>query len=354
MTVQRFIIRTVRTVLFPLLAAVLAVACSKDVVAGKSESFSDIGIEFSAHSSPLETKGYISDTEDILGSWDPSTSTFNPGTGIGLFAFYQKAKSNGYPVDFNGDFKRPDFMYNQKIDVSTTDGVSYSCSYSPKKYWPNSDNDQLSFFAYAPYDASASWEDMKIEASLDGMKVRRHYEVRTLLEEQTDYLWSDPSLNLKKAHVGETIDFSFRHICSRIGVSCRIDIDDDDAYVTVDRVVVRALFNVSGDIVYHTDTGISHWENLERPAQPVEYVLFGSDGSHAQRVRTAAAHIGGEDNYLFPFPGVQDVDVTVTLTQHPTGGETKTKQLTKSLTGFALNEGRASDILLDIKSEHLF
>lgn len=353
MTVQGFIFKTAPRTLYVLLAAAIAAACSKVDGACAPDVLSDTAIEFSAHSSSLETKAGTVGIDDVFGSWDAGASSFTPGTGIGLFAFYQKAKSNGYPVDFNSDFSRPDFMYNQKLEVSTTDGILYSCSYSPKKYWPNGLNDQLSFFAYAPYDETTAWEDMRIEASLDGRKVKRHYVVRALPDEQEDFLWSDPAINLKKARLGETVEFSFRHICSRIGFSCRIDNDDDDAFVTIDRLAVRARFNVSGDMVFRPATGVSSWESLERPEQPVEYEIFCPDDAHRQRVTTTQTAVGGEDAFIFPFPGVQDIEVILTLTQNNAVSPSRTKQFTRTLISVNLAEGQANDFLLDIKSAEL-
>ena len=46
-----------------------------------------------------------------------SSETFGQ-YGVGVFAYHQKAKSNGYPVNFGHDIARtePNFMYNQKLE----------------------------------------------------------------------------------------------------------------------------------------------------------------------------------------------------------------------------------------------
>lgn len=43
----------------------------------------------------------------------------------------------------------PSFMHNQKVEWNATDNA---WTYSPVKYWPNTPNDKISFFAYAPYE----------------------------------------------------------------------------------------------------------------------------------------------------------------------------------------------------------
>ena len=47
----------------------------------------------------------------------------------------------------------PNFMYNQKVTYSDANG---SWSYSPLKYWPNTEGDKLSFFTYAPYPSETN------------------------------------------------------------------------------------------------------------------------------------------------------------------------------------------------------
>ena len=45
----------------------------------------------------------------------------------------------------------PNFMYNQEVTKAVGNGA---WSYSPAKYWPVNTNDKISFFAYAPRNAS--------------------------------------------------------------------------------------------------------------------------------------------------------------------------------------------------------
>lgn len=73
--------------------------------------------------------------------------------GFGLFASYTER------LTYENTSVSPDFMYNQKV-VSTDNGETWV--YNPVKYWPNSTdyetgtiyNEYLTFFAYAPYEAS--------------------------------------------------------------------------------------------------------------------------------------------------------------------------------------------------------
>ena len=45
-------------------------------------------------------------------------------------------------------------MHNQMVKF---DGTNNVWTYSPVKYWPNRQNDKISFFAYAPYESD--WQN---------------------------------------------------------------------------------------------------------------------------------------------------------------------------------------------------
>lgn len=85
------------------------------------------------------------------------------GGGFGVFGYYTKNTDYTY----NQSAFKPNFMYNQGVFYNST-----KWEYSPVKYWPNGLNDQasavggddatltaggkVSFFAYAPYVATAT------------------------------------------------------------------------------------------------------------------------------------------------------------------------------------------------------
>ena len=84
-----------------------------------------------------------------------TATTLQEGThNFGVFAYY--TNNNDYD-----QFSIPNFMYNQKVEFTDTDGDSTpdAWTYAPVKYWPNEhgsnaiseDVDRVSFFAYAPY-----------------------------------------------------------------------------------------------------------------------------------------------------------------------------------------------------------
>lgn len=173
--------------------------------------------------------------------------------GIGVFAFHQEAKSNGVAVNYNHNMGEPEFMYNQH--VTTVDGTTWT--YTPTKYWPNNENDQLSFFAYAPYDYKTSWdEDMAITCNLEGTHFQKTFTIYPEATDEKDYLWTDPVLNQKKGAVDRKIQFDFSHVCARLGFKIGVCEDapanaadatptvwtDPDTYIRVNSITLRRAY----------------------------------------------------------------------------------------------------------------
>ena len=65
--------------------------------------------------------------------------------GFGVFAYYTEN------VNFLEANLYPNFMYNQGVKHDSQKGWVYE----PVKYWPNTENHLVSFFAYAPWDKNS-------------------------------------------------------------------------------------------------------------------------------------------------------------------------------------------------------
>lgn len=131
-------------------AAALVLACSnetEDLVIPSSGN----AIAFSASTDGNSTRaiGEIADQAALqtltfeASNRDRIGDTKTGVRGIGIFGCYTgKLKYEQTTVSC-------DFMYNQQV---TWDNASSTWKYNPVKYWPNENNDYLSFFAYAPYE----------------------------------------------------------------------------------------------------------------------------------------------------------------------------------------------------------
>jgi len=339
-----------------------AASCSKDDGFGNGSEENGLAVEFSAYTSGVATKGVSYDASTILGHWVDSTSTYVPGTGIGVFAFHQKAKSNGQPTYFNKNTGNPTFMYNQKLERTSSDGLTYSFEYSPKKYWPNNDNDLLSFFAYAPYDNTTAWEDLQLETDLKGTKISRKYVVEDKVSDQSDFMWADPVLNKKYSDVSGAIDFEFKHLCSRISVTAVANYDPDTPYLTVDSLSFIGRFYTWGTLEYDVASSTDKWRNLVRAEHDVTYspfeeeysynVALGRDTSNAIRVSNVEKLAHPDDCYMFLLPGIQDITFRFALSQrNPSTGDVFTYSSQKLFPAMELEAGKAYNFRLNISIE---
>lgn len=147
-----------REVLLFALAAVLATACSSDVVepAGKAvtrgsdgSDGSQMPVNFNAYTNRGVTRGGAVGTMENTAL--KSAATDIGQAGFGVFAYYTNSDDYDSHV-------QPNFMFNQQVRWNATYGLF---DYEPVRYWPNEygqsaqseDIDKVSFFAYAPYVA---------------------------------------------------------------------------------------------------------------------------------------------------------------------------------------------------------
>lgn len=87
-----------------------------------------------------QTKGTVTD------NGTGTTGIKNTTTGFGILAYYTD-KNNWNAA---GSFT-PNFMWNQQVTYQAS-----AWKYTPVKYWPKTESDKISFFAYAPYSATPS------------------------------------------------------------------------------------------------------------------------------------------------------------------------------------------------------
>ncbi len=89
-------------------------------------------VTFSTFTGQFQTRG----AEDL--------KTFPDGGSMGIYAYYHE--NSNWAADAATII--PNFMYNQKATYIAEQSIF---SYYPLKYWPNSENNKVSFIAYYPY-----------------------------------------------------------------------------------------------------------------------------------------------------------------------------------------------------------
>jgi len=113
-------------------ATALLAACNNDADnEGYVPSDNAIAFDASADDGLTRAPGEINDNTSLQGK------------SFGVFGSYTGA------LKYENTTVSPDFMYNEKV---TYDNGKWT--YRPVKYWPNDSREYVSFFAYAPYEAT--------------------------------------------------------------------------------------------------------------------------------------------------------------------------------------------------------
>lgn len=108
--------------------------------------------------------------------------------------------------EFDGSSAMMNFMQNQKVEH---DAEKNTWSYKPVKFWPEEPTDKLSFFAYAPYNATGL--SSFPESTTTGYP-KLNYLVTGEEASQTDLLVAPPVLN----RTSGDIKFSLKHALVKV------------------------------------------------------------------------------------------------------------------------------------------
>lgn len=195
------------------LAALSMTSCSNDEVlqAVPQEQVIEFGTYLGRD---VGTRGIVLDNDNL--------------TDFGVFASY----TGQYQWTLQNTFN---FMFNQKVEKS--EGV---WTYTPLKYWPTTNNDKISFWAYAPYAGSNAISVVSTNQST-GIPQIKYTLTADNLDKAEDFT-ADVLIDETKAGDGNSIDsgdrtvsFTLQHELSRIAFQAKLDRDafgDADANKT--------------------------------------------------------------------------------------------------------------------------
>lgn len=228
------------------------------------------------------------------------------GTSIGVYAYYHP----GTDSDGDGDIEdgawstssKPDFMFNQLATKKTSeDGFSYS----PLKYWPNTDQDKLSFFGYYPYTTTFGKNnssgdtngislikpsnDVELPTSNDPGLPAFEFTVKEKVDEQVDFLISDLLTNLPNKTSAVTpssasnregltivdkVRLLFHHATSKVTIRIAVDdaIREDFMSMTISNLELTNIWR-KGTVTpaYNTLTGETTINVTEDTTDPEHY-----------------------------------------------------------------------------------
>jgi len=199
-----------------LMMALIVMSCSKDETTMSIPQESN-AIEFGTYvGRDAQTRA------PVLNNAVFKTDGIYKDVGFGILAYYTAQKKwENVDSDENSNARAtatPNFMWNQQVKYATD-----KWTYNPIKYWPTTQNDKVSFFAYAPFNGkttdTSSTSNYGIVLSDNAVK-----DNPTI----TFTLQSSPSnmVDLVTAHkldmgnqaptAPTVVDFSFKHALSRV------------------------------------------------------------------------------------------------------------------------------------------
>ena len=216
-------------------AAVSFTACQKDEVI--SEMPQDEAISFNTYlGRGAQTKGSVIETAGLQTA------------GFGVYAYY-----TGQNDITNTKFSTaPDFMNNVKVSYSGT-----AWGYTDTKYWPNTEGDKISFYAYGPYDENTT-NAISVEATNTAPTLT--YTVDGDVTKHMDVLFTPAQENQTKEN--GSVDMTFYHALSRIGFTVQASGTYSEV-ITLKSVKLTGKFYESGTMNLANATASSTTTEVE-------------------------------------------------------------------------------------------
>ena len=194
--------------------------------------------------------------------------------GFSVFAYY--TGTNTFSDAKEAGTAIPNLMYNQHVTGSSADGVNYTWSYTPVKYWPNNEGDKVTFFAYGTHanvtqNASDNTQDATaLTSGITAISGNGYsgvpYLIYSLSSEtvdigdMNDLLYATGSYDKTKPSINDKISFSFNHALSAFGFGvCGVFNEvvrgtnsgddyriDDNSYIRIEEIVMKVTLPREG------------------------------------------------------------------------------------------------------------
>lgn len=200
------------------LAAITLAGCAQNEIIETAPK-ADRSIRFDVYTG-VQTKGTETTTASI--------KTLN----FGILGY--KTSNAGWTVD--GASATP-AMYNEKV---TYDNSTSKWGYTNTKYWPTND-DKLSFFAYAPYDDDTTDKGIELSASTQKGAPEITFTQKAAAADLVDLVVADTKDRTYNANAvnpdDNKIGFTFNHVLTKIDVQAKLIAD----YGADTKIVLKGL-----------------------------------------------------------------------------------------------------------------
>ena len=198
---------------------------------------------------------------------------------FGVFAFY--TKTEGYA---NTD-ETPNFMYEQTIKKGAGDA---EWTYSPLKYWPNTNGEKITFFAYYPqaktgmtfYDKGTTTNYSSASKGFPDIK----FVVADAAKDQVDFMYST-KVDETKPETNTAINFNFAHALSKVNIKAQMEKAlDSKTTVNITSITLNNIYNTN-TLKYTGATPSWGWDTASNGQKyeitPTNISLASTDGATA-------------------------------------------------------------------------
>ncbi len=293
--------------------AVVMSSCSKnEVMETPTSALSPVG--FSTYYSNAVTK-----------ATDPSYA-FATGDVFVVDAYYVAGGADA-AVYANQTANAVNFMDNQKVIAGAGDNeAALSWSYTPLKYWPNNDNDRVSFFAYTFSDANAALgtNDSFTVGTTDGTTTSSYniYPTLTIADASTlgDLMVASV---IDQAKTASAVALSFKHVTAGVAFKAKLgtDVTISETEVIIKSIDVDYAVNkyiAGGKFVYNivaadAATSVGTWVKNAASASAKNFAVLSSGTTPLVYSSEATGYVAIGDQ-LNIIPQSEAATVTVTYT----------------------------------------
>lgn len=276
-------------------AAVFMVSCAKD--SSKSEVPASDVVGFSTYlGRDVQSRAAVLDDANLVD--------------FGVFASYTKSEDWTNASGFN-------FMFNQK--VTKTAG---SWDYTPKKYWPTTKGEKISFWAYAPY---ASGKAIAVKSTKTSTGLPQITYTISNIESAEDFTAATLMNEVKSATTNpdgntRSVEFMLRHELTRVNIKAKLD----KAVATETKVNIKSITFKGDDLATvgtytfaNADGARGSWtldtkaDIVIDPLMAKETTSLGGYTEAGVRLQNATAvPLFGADKYLFLIPSGGETGTT--------------------------------------------
>ena len=257
-------------------------------------------------------------------------SAFAENDQFGVFAFYTKAEG------YNNTKDTPNFMYEQSIKKGAGEA---EWTYSPVKYWPNTNGEQITFFAYYPAGKTGmTFQTTETSTAYSNSSKGFpdiKFEVQDKADEQVDFMYST-LVNQTKPETNAAIKFSFAHALSKVNIKAQMkETLNSETTVNIKSIALNNIYNTN-TLKYTGSTPSWGWDTASN-GQKYEItptnISLASDGTTAIDItsflmvpQTLSTEDGKKASITITY------DVVTTDTSLPEGSSTITNTITTDIT----------------------